>query len=143
MIKSAFASLLFICACNISFGQKVIMMGRVWDEQGKPISGAELKLAGSHSSCTVISDDKGVYNSKPMDPGPYKVFITVADKKWFVAERPKLAKPCQFPEFYNFVVTHDHVELRTDHGKDPDMLARLEKVEQSYDASNPRKDKKK
>lgn len=114
--------------CNIAVAQKPVMMGKVLNASGKPVAGAELKITGRNTYYIVKTDNDGIYNTPHIAPGPYRVIID-ADGKYFSAERVKLPTHCAGPEFYNFVLTGDHVELQTDHGKDPAMVARLEQLE--------------
>jgi hypothetical protein len=126
---SFYCLFILLVAGNVAFGQKSVMMGKVFDANGKPVAGAELKITGRQVYYKVKTDNDGIYNTPLIDPQGYHVMID-ADGKYFTTERVKVVKPCQEPEFYNFVLTGDHVELRTNHGNnDSAMLARLAKTE--------------
>ena len=131
-------SLFLLFIGNAAFGQLSVMMGRVLDATGKPVAGAELKISGKKAYYKVKTDADGIYNSPLLEPHSYRVIID-ADGKYFSVERVKVVKPCQEPEFYNFVLAGDHVELQTDHGKDPAMVAKLEKIEEGFEKADKAK----
>lgn len=143
-MKKFFGSLLFaVLMCSVSFGQKAVMMGKVIDESGKPVSGAEIKVTGHRVYYKVKTNADGLYNTPLIEPASYHIIID-ANNKYYTSDKVKISKPGDVREFYNFSLANNQAVLHIDDSNDPFMVAKLEKIEadlgRTFDVVTPSKE---
>jgi len=131
MRSFSFCLLIAAFTGNIAFAQKSAMMGKVVNETGKPVAGAELKISGHKGYYKLKTDNDGNYTTPPLTPAYYHVIID-ANERYYTTERIKVMKPGEMREHHNFTLTNDHAEVVVTEETDPAFQAKQDSVSAYY-----------
>ncbi len=122
---------LVACSCATATAQKLMMMGKVMDEQHHPIEGAKINLAGNYRTVTGKSDNLGLFTTGTMPPGDYSVHITI-DGKHFSAGHHDLREDNDHTYYYFTITAAGKVETALSN-RNPYMEAELENISKNGD----------
>jgi hypothetical protein len=87
--------ILLISAGNTSFARQSLLMGKIVDENNKPIHGAIIKVTKARKTIEVRSDNDGLYYTQLLATDSYRIGVHAngkylkAKKIYFIADEPK------------------------------------------------------
>jgi hypothetical protein len=120
---------LFVFAGQISFAQNSIFMGKIVDENNKPVPGAKVQVSkAGYIIAEVSADNDGLYYTQLLPSGYYKVDI-IADDKLVKAKRVFLKEQDKIRWYYNMKLAGDKAEVIVT-ADNPFMEHRLSLVEE-------------
>lgn len=124
-------AVLLLCSGDVS-AQAVMMMGRIVDEQNKPIPGAIIKIGKDGSGMDIVTDENGLYNSTLIPSGAYRIDIS-ANNQYYRAKKVYVAPAKEIKRYYNFKLKEGKVIVNIDE-RNPFLTARLDKIRDDDEA---------
>jgi hypothetical protein len=130
-MKTLYCLFFVALLANSSFAQNSILAGKIVDENGKPIAGAQIRVRNAHDKANARSNGDGLFYTRLLPSANYQLSVVAGGKN---LGYKKLYLPPQDKKkvYYTLKVTGDKMLVTVD-TQDPFMKTKLTSIEEDND----------
>jgi hypothetical protein len=127
-MKTLYCLFFVALIANSSFAQNSILAGKIVDENGKPIAGAQIRVRNSHDKTNARSNEDGLFYTRLLPSANYQLNVVAGGKN---LGSKKLYLPPQDKKkvYYTLKVTGDKMLVTVDK-QNPFIKAELHKADE-------------